>query len=222
MKILFGCVKAKFKTLKMLYKKGGVKLILRHFLRKYVFIPLEKKTSLLSFLYFIILDKPLLISQKMEEFSAFISFLKEKNVRNVLEIGTYKGGSAFLFHKLLNANVTTIDIKQILLVRIALMLKGIRVIQGNSHDEKVLEKVKRSYDLLFIDGDHDYNGVKKDFEMYSHLVREGGIIAFHDIFSERGVNIFWNEIKRNYDYVEIKDKVEPYGIGVLIKKGKKL
>jgi len=36
-------------------------------------------------------------------------------------------------------------------------------------------------DFLFIDGDHTYEGVKRDFEMYSPLVRNGGIIAFHDI-----------------------------------------
>lgn len=35
-------------------------------------------------------------------------------------------------------------------------------------------------DFLFIDGDHTLDGVTKDFEMYGPLVREGGIIAFHD------------------------------------------
>jgi hypothetical protein len=29
-------------------------------------------------------------------------------------------------------------------------------------------------DFLFIDGDHTYEGVKKDFEMYSPLVRREG------------------------------------------------
>jgi predicted O-methyltransferase YrrM len=39
-------------------------------------------------------------------------------------------------------------------------------------------------DFLFIDADHSYEGVKKDFEMYSPLVRKGGIIAFHDIIPD--------------------------------------
>jgi hypothetical protein len=34
--------------------------------------------------------------------------------------------------------------------------------------------------LLFIDGDHRYEGVRRDFEMYSPLVGAGGLIAFHD------------------------------------------
>lgn len=36
-------------------------------------------------------------------------------------------------------------------------------------------------DFLFIDGDHAYEGVKADFEMYSPLVRKGGLVALHDI-----------------------------------------
>ena len=39
---------------------------------------------------------------------------------------------------------------------------------------------KRVIDFLFIDGDHTYEGVKRDFEMCSLLVRKGGIIAFLD------------------------------------------
>ena len=52
-------------------------------------------------------------------------------------------------------------------------------------------------DFLFIDGDHSHEGVKKDFEMYSPLVRKGGIIAFHDIvpFGYPTLHKFWNEVK---------------------------
>ena len=40
--------------------------------------------------------------------------------------------------------------------------------------------------FLFIDGDHRYEGVKKDFELYSPKVKVDGIIAFHDTFSWEG------------------------------------
>lgn len=101
------------------------------------------------------------------------------------------------------------------------------MIRRNSHDLTTLFELKkilgkRKIDFLFIDGDHTYEGVKKDFAMYSPLVREGGIIAFHDIVlgpSENvgGVRKFWDEIKKGYEYIEIvKDwKQGGYGIGVI-------
>jgi predicted O-methyltransferase YrrM len=79
-------------------------------------------------------------------------------------------------------------------------------------------------DFLFIDGDHSYEGVKKDFEMYSPLVRKGGIIAFHDIVGhslETGCEVekLWKEIKNGFNFKElIKDINQNWaGIGVLIK-----
>ena len=35
-------------------------------------------------------------------------------------------------------------------------------------------------DYLHIDADHTYEGVKKDFELYSTLINENGIISIHD------------------------------------------
>lgn len=35
-------------------------------------------------------------------------------------------------------------------------------------------------DFLFIDGDHTYEGVKKDFELYSTILNDNGIIVIHD------------------------------------------
>jgi hypothetical protein len=35
-------------------------------------------------------------------------------------------------------------------------------------------------DYLHIDGDHSYEGVKKDFELYSNLLSDNGIISIHD------------------------------------------
>ena len=35
-------------------------------------------------------------------------------------------------------------------------------------------------DLLWIDGDHSYEGVKTDFELYSNIMNDKGIIIIHD------------------------------------------
>jgi predicted O-methyltransferase YrrM len=77
---------------------------------------------------------------------------------------------------------------------------------------------------LFIDGDHSYEGVKKDFEMYSPLVAEGGLIAFHDIavhtkFTGCEVDRLWNEIKPAFRHREIIADLKQgwAGIGVVWK-----
>jgi hypothetical protein len=55
----------------------------------------------------------------------------------------------------------------------------------------ILETSERAYydyfvrqdikiDYLHIDGDHSYEGVKKDFELYSTIMSENGIITIHD------------------------------------------
>jgi predicted O-methyltransferase YrrM len=95
-----------------------------------------------------------------------------------------------------------------------MILKRIKKLRGFLGREKV--------DLLFIDGDHTYEGVKKDFEMYSPLVRKGGIIAFHDIVfgpfeNVSGVPKFWDQIKYRYKHLGIVNNWNQggYGIGVI-------
>lgn len=75
-------------------------------------------------------------------------------------------------------------------------------------------------DFLFIDGDHSYDGVKKDFEMYSPLVRKGGIIAFHDALyhadKTEEVDLYWDyRFRKKYRYVEIKAGENSTGIGLI-------
>lgn len=92
-----------------------------------------------------------------------------------------------------------------------------------------LEKVLagRPIDFLFIDGDHRYEGVKKDFALYRPLVRPGGLIAFHDIrpnIQDANTEVYrlWDEIKASGETIE-EFVHEPYrgyfGIGVLTQPG---
>jgi hypothetical protein len=71
-------------------------------------------------------------------------------------------------------------------------------------------------DFLFIDGDHTYEGVKQDYEMYKHLVKPGGWIGFHDIkdteFHRNAncrVDILWNELEG--EKKEFIDNSSAYG-----------
>lgn len=62
----------------------------------------------------------------------------------------------------------------------------------------------------------------RGFEIYSPLVRRGGIIALHDILpgppeNVGGVPRFWREIKSRYRHAEVARDWEQrgYGTGVL-------
>lgn len=81
------------------------------------------------------------------------------------------------------------------------------MIDGNSQlpeTRKILEDhlQGREIDFLFIDGDHRYQGVKADHDLYAPLVRSGGKIAFHDMIPQNdtrsGVHVLWEELIRQY------------------------
>lgn len=84
----------------------------------------------------------------------------------------------------------------------------------DSHSPNTVKDLKellqgQKIDYLFIDGDHSYKGVKKDFEMYAPLVKKGGLIGLHDIkdcevYRKTGVEVhkFWKELKQKYNKTE--------------------
>jgi predicted O-methyltransferase YrrM len=81
--------------------------------------------------------------------------------------------------------------------------------------------------LAYLFEDHTYDGVKKDYEMYSSLVRKEGMIAFHDIVPHDalhdprglvGVPRLWSELKDLYKWTceIVKDAKQGWaGIGVI-------
>jgi predicted O-methyltransferase YrrM len=40
-------------------------------------------------------------------------------------------------------------------------------------------------DMIFIDGDHSYEGVKRDWELFCPFVKQFGVVVFHDTMWER-------------------------------------
>ncbi|MCL4399807.1 class I SAM-dependent methyltransferase [Patescibacteria group bacterium] len=178
--------------------------------------------------------------QIKSEFASLLSVVKEFSPKNVLEVGTSNGGSLFLFAEFSNpsAFVVSIDLpgghfgggypfwKKYVYSKFTKPGQRMFLVRGDSHSGDVLSEVKMIFggnkvDFLFIDADHSYEGVKKDFEMYSPLVRDGGIIAFHDIASSPdgtyGTNKFWLEIKDRFKSEEFiaDSKQRGFGIGVL-------
>ena len=53
-------------------------------------------------------------------------------------------------------------------------------------------------DYLHIDADHSYEGVKKDFELYSKLIQPHGIISIHDTDERYDTNLIKTEDEKEY------------------------
>lgn len=61
-------------------------------------------------------------------------------------------------------------------------------LHGRTNDHAVVTDVlgMEPFDLLFIDAGHRLSDVKHDFEVYSGMVRNGGLIVFHDALMRPG------------------------------------
>ena len=180
--------------------------------------------------------------QIKNEFRELLNLINHIELNNILEIGTANGGSLFSFCKLASNDATIISIdlphgmfgggypdwKTPIYNFFKSGKQKLFLLREDSHSVVTSNKVEtilngKKLDFLFLDGDHTYEGIKKDFNMYSALVKKGGIIAFHDIapngIEERvgGVPEFWNEIKFSYNYKEFVNNQNQtgYGIGCL-------
>jgi hypothetical protein len=54
-------------------------------------------------------------------------------------------------------------------------------------------------DMLWIDADHSFEGVKKDFDLYSEIISDKGIIIIHDTDKEYVDNFIESENHEEYD-----------------------
>lgn len=185
-----------------------------------------------------------IVLQYFRELYAFWEVVRNMAPINlVLEIGLYQGGVFALLDTIIAKSATFIgidngindpDISPLILKAVITELQKSRpdtfLIQGDSHSRETIETFLkysrgRPIDVLFIDGDHTYDGVKADFENYGIYIRPGGIIAFHDISTNKGpgtaghriveVPRFWNEIKEFWPHDEFLGEGSTMGIGVL-------
>jgi len=180
--------------------------------------------------------------QSKKELADLLSWTQRRPAPSaVLEIGTARGGTLFCWCALAAPDATIISLdlpggihgggyplwKKFFYARFATHKQKIHFLRGDSHSQEMLENVKKllppgGLDFLFIDGDHTLEGVRKDFEMYSPLVKRGGAIVFHDICVHRiefdcHVDEFWNQLKQGREHWEFVENLAQgqYGIGVI-------
>lgn len=55
------------------------------------------------------------------------------------------------------------------------------VIWIEEYSSEAIKKINEKIDFLYVDGNHEYEYVKKDLELYWPKINKGGIISGHDI-----------------------------------------
>lgn len=106
-----------------------------------------------------------------------------------LEVGRFSGGSAALLGTALRAvggRLISVDINDSEDKAIKKFLEryGLnQVVDLVVADSRAYKIEPESLDLVFIDGDHRYEGVKADFYNLRNALKVGGHLLFHDYFS---------------------------------------
>lgn len=182
--------------------------------------------------------------REIREFIEFLTTYSHTHIfHNVLEIGSQDGGSYYLWCKLSGSGGVKISIDlpnapystrhlsgEDIMHRTELLSSfspQSHVVLANSHDTSTKERVKdllngELLDFIFIDGDHTYEGVKADYELYRDLVGPGGLMCFHDICDSEwhrsvncNVSTLWQEISHLYTHVTFGPYENWGGIGVI-------
>jgi len=167
-----------------------------------------------------------------------LAFVRDNKIESFLEVGCGRGDS---FHEIClqmpkASTAVAIDFPDngwgfengsdlIIAAMTDLTLKGYNAylkFEDSRHRDSInFAKKHAPFDLIFIDGDHTYEGVKADFDNYSPM---GRFIAFHDIANDMKRNskgelievpVFWNELKQEYKHWEFIVDGSNMGIGVI-------
>ena len=177
------------------------------------------------------------LGQVQEEIVGFADLAAQRQPERIAEIGTLYGGTSLFLCGLAPSlrQFTGLDIElhnDRLVARLAPAHVDVRFIEGSSREQRVHDELGsllggEQLDILFIDGDHSYEGAKADLLEYRDLVKPGGLIAFHDIVPDREqrpegsrsgeVPVLWQELKprfRHWEFVHDPGQ-NGFGIGVI-------
>lgn len=178
---------------------------------------------------------PVEILQYRWEFDILLDLYKRVKPKVVLEIGSLYGGTIYHWLKEADWDVSvisidlfnTIDFEETQQLWQSWVKEGqyLLGVKGDSSSADTIEAVKNiitnvgkgGVDWLFIDGDHSYEGAKKDYENYSKLLSKDGYTIFHDVVGENGVRELWSEIKTGKPVIEICHVKHNLGIGIIQK-----
>jgi hypothetical protein len=174
------------------------------------------------------------LQQHYNEIEPLIKLLNKyaednKDVDSFIEIGSNKGGTFYILSSIIPGKKISIDycdgnfggVGHEASInrnnRLSAAFQDTHFIEGDSHQYSTVLKLKeilgnQKVSVLFIDGDHTFEGCYKDLIIYRQFVKQNGLIFFHDIKKTDyhtsvncRVDLVWMEIKKflwQADYYE--------------------
>ena len=113
-----------------------------------------------------------------------IKFGKDSKL-NGIEVGVLRGEvDLYLLNKFPNLTMTGIDPAPVLSFIVPTLLNELET--GRFHividkSDNAIQRLKREYDFAFIDGDHDYEQIRRDILNYWQIIKPNGILFGHNI-----------------------------------------
>lgn len=170
--------------------------------------------------------------QNRSEILSLVALAQQNGTSSACEIGAEDAGtSVILSHALALDALIVMDLyvkNRWRLRRAAPGHQEVHTIDGDTHHPVTIARLRRrlrghKLDLLLIDGDHRWSGVRQDFLTYREFVRHRGLIAFHDICAVHApdpiawvgdVPEFWPLVQQLYDSHEFVESSGQQGKGI--------
>jgi hypothetical protein len=161
------------------------------------------------------------------QLAEYLLFFKDKEIETFLEIGTCTGyTSVIICTYLLRFNLKrydTYDILPICKLNDIFIKYKLPINYKVGSPDFIINDVNKYYDVVFIDGDHSYNGIKSDFNNFGKNCK---FVSFHDIndYFCQGVVEFWKELKTTYqnnifhEFTMHPNNFKLMGFGIMVNK----
>lgn len=146
-----------------------------------------------------------------------LSMLKMLNIRKLYLIDPYREYSDYLNSEKDKTQQHLSKVEKSARKRLSKYKNKIIWIKDCS--DNAVKKIKEKVDFVYIDGNHNYEFVKKDMENYYRKLKKSGILAGHDIAS----NEYGGDVFRALSKFSQKNKLKPFVTRTdwwLIKNGK--
>jgi predicted O-methyltransferase YrrM len=139
-------------------------------------------------------------SLQIDEAALLYRLARDVDAGAVVEIGRFKGGSTVVFAAALRDGVelwsydahvalrpdlpgSLLDAELLATLERYGLAPKVHLLVG---DSKTVDPPPGAIRLLFVDGDHSYEGARADFERWGALVAPGGRVLFHDAVDTGG------------------------------------